>query len=237
VSLAQVAKLLEHDAMLCGEVLRAAQSPMYSRGNRLTSIQQALSILGMGTLRDIVIQVATSSRVFRAKAYQKTMEELRTHSMVVAHASRIVCRYTSLDAEYAFMCGLLHDVGKAGALIVLAENVARPPPLEDVWHAIEDVHAEASQVMARQWGLAAEVSLVVGAHHTVRIEGYPHPLAAAISLADHLAKDAGYGCSAVSMSRERDSMPMRSVVETLRLTPKQLQLIGDDVEKAVQSIG
>ncbi len=236
VSLVAVARLLERDAILCGEVLRVMASPMYAGRLRVPSIPQALATLGLTTVRDIVLQIATNTRVFRAKPYQRTMDQLRVHGTAVAHASRIVCRYTSFDADYAFMCGLLHDVGKAGALVSLVDGRKDPPPLEDVWHAIEEMHAEASEIMTKQWKLPAEVTMVVAAHHTVRIEGYPHPLAAAVSLADHLAKKLGFGISGVPLVTERNAMPTEQVVRVLGLSSKQLELIHDELAEKLHQL-
>lgn len=236
-SLADVRELLEHDAVLCGEVLRVAQSPLYAGRANITSIQVALSRLGMKAIRDLVFQVAASSKVFRAKPYQKTMDELRTHSTAVAHAARVVCRYTSLDAEYAFMCGLLHDVGKAGALIALADDAKTPPAVEDVWHAVEEVHAEASEVMAKQWELPMEITMVIGAHHTVRIQGYAHPIAAAVNLADRFAKEAGYGISAArGVNARLGELSMPALAETLQLTDQQIDLAREQVVEAFEQM-
>jgi len=47
--------------------------------------------------------------------------------------------------------------------------------------------------MAQLWDMPAELQWVLDAHHRVEIEGYPHPLAAAVCLAEHLASELGSG--------------------------------------------
>lgn len=237
VSYPQVAKLMERDPVLCGDVIKVAQSPLFAGRVQVTSIAQALSRLGLTMLRDIVLQTAMTSKVFRAKAYQPALEQLRKHSMAVAQASRIVCRYTSFDDNYAFLCGLLHDVGRAGALIAMAEGQRNPPLLEEILHPIDEVHAQASEIMVRRWGLPEEVAMVVGAHHGVSIQGYAHPLAAAVNLADRLVREAGFPSFPMGTAEQRrGEMSIGKVVETLGLNKKQVGLIWADVKTMLESL-
>lgn len=238
----KVTKLLQKDAVLAGEIIKIAQSPLYAGRIQVTSIQQALSRLGLRTLRDIVMQVALNSRVFRAKPYQKTMESLKRHCTAVGFLCRVVSRYTAFEGEYAFMCGLMHDVGIAGALIALVEQAGRkgkPPALEDVWPAIDAVHEEASRMMVERWGLPPDVALAVGHHHTVKMQGYPHPLAATIRVSDELAQilrfsiDSGRGQAMAAVNE----MPIDEAIEALGLTEKQIDLLKTDALEELQKAG
>jgi HD-like signal output (HDOD) protein len=124
VSVAEVRKLLERDALLAAKVLQLAQSALYSRGSPVRSLHEAISLLGLRTLGDLFLQTVLSMRVFRADGYDRPMAMLMLHSMVTAHISRLACRMTSMPDEYAFMCGLLHDAGMAAGLLIFAEQHA-----------------------------------------------------------------------------------------------------------------
>ncbi len=195
VAFDDVVSLLEGDSMLAGRVLRIAQSPVYAGAAQVQCLRDALVRLGLTTLRDLVFEVATNLRVFRAPAYAGPMERIRRHSNATAHLSRLVSRYTPMEGEYAFLCGLLHDVGTAGILIALGDvpRGKQPPDLAVLWPAIDAVHEEAAALMTKLWCLPPEIPLVVGAHHSVHIEGYPHPMAATVCLAERLADDLGLG--------------------------------------------
>jgi HD-like signal output (HDOD) protein len=237
---AKVGKVLESDPIITGQVLRVAQSPVYAGRMPITTIPQALSRLGIKTLRDIVLQVALNARVFRAKPYQPTMESLQRHSTAVAHLAKIISRYTSFEGDYAFLCGLLHDVGIAGSLIALNEsNPKSPPPLDDVWPAIQAVHAEASQLMASQWQLPPDIALTVGAHHSVLIQGYPHPVAATVYLANEVATALGFGTRAEGAfaTRRLETMDRAKVLQILSLSDKQMTLVLRDAEKDLEALG
>lgn len=237
---AKVSKVLEKDGVLTGQLLKVAQTPMYAGRIQVTSIQQALTRLGLKSLRDIVMEIALNARVFRAKPYQATMESLKRHSTAVAHLARIVSRYTSIEGEYAFLCGLLHDVGIAGALIALAEGSKgkNPPSLDDVWPAVQAVHAEASQLMVTHWDLPPDVAWAVGAHHTVLIQGYAHPMAATVRLADDLAKQLGYETHSggAVANAHIQTFSDEQVLDTLRLTQAQIKLIAEDAIKHFEQL-
>jgi putative nucleotidyltransferase with HDIG domain len=237
VSFPEVAKLLERDPVVCGDVLKVAQSPAYAGRVQVQSIPQALSRLGLTALRDLVFQTSMNAKVFRAKPYQGALEQLRTHCQAVAYASRIVCRYTAFDDNYAFLCGLLHDVGRAGALISMADGNEKPPPLEEILQPVDEVHAEASEIMVRRWGLPEEVALVVGAHHTVSIQGYAHPLAAAVGFADRLVREAGLtSFPAGAVAQRHGELKMAKLVQLLGLSEKQVSLIWTEVQSTVEDL-
>ncbi len=236
VSFADVGKVLERDGMMTGQVLKLAQSPLFAGKQKVTSIHQAMVRLGLRTVRDLVVQVALQAKVFRCKPYAPAMESLRRHSTAVGHLARIITKYTSFDAEFAFLCGLLHDVGVAGCLLALAEHAkpGPPPPIEEAWPSVMAVHEQASELMAQNWALPPDVSIVLGAHHKVLVGGYPHPMAATILMADDLSRDLGFGLTYApdqeASSGQVGLEPVRrqEVAKQLGLSEQQLELIAAD---------
>ena len=195
VEMERVLSLLEQDEMLAGRVLQTAGSAAYASGAKIESLSGALMRLGLNGLRDLVVEAAMNLRVFRCEAYTAPMERLRLHSQATAHLARIVCQYSAVEGEFAFLGGLLHDVGIAGLFLALGDvpRGKRVPDLAVLWPAIHEAHGEAGSRMAELWELPADLRYGIGAHHAVEIEGYPHPLAAAICLADHLAAELDVG--------------------------------------------
>lgn len=195
VTVDEVAKLLERDTLLTGRVMTLVQSAVYVGSSKITSIKEGLVRIGLRALRDIVIDASMRVRVFRSQAYSGAMERLQRHSAMTAHVSRIICRHTKNDAEYSFLCGLLHDVGIAGSLICLGQAARgkSAPQLVAVWPAIERAHAEAGARMAELWGLPEEVQTALRAHHQVLVGGEANPLAATVCVADDMAHEMGFG--------------------------------------------
>ena len=250
VGIDDVTELLERDSMLTGRIMKLVRSPVYSGGADIPSLQNAILRLGLNTLRDVVLETCMGMRVFRADAYTDTMERLRRHSTFTGYAARIVARYTAIDQEYAFLCGLLHDVGVAGALITMGEQKRRPD-LAYLWPAIDRCHPKVGAVMARFWDLPMEVQLAIEYHHQVLVEGYPHPLAATIALADELAHEMGFGLIDEAEAGGGEDVSVgthvaadRSVAatldrarEALGLSDAQLELIRSEVEPLREQVG
>lgn len=205
VDLREVQKVLEEDQMLAAEVLRLAQSMAYSGATNspVRTLAEALLRLGLARVTELFLHASLNLRVFRVKAYQAHMDALRQHSLVVAHLARHLSRRTALYDEHSFLCGLLHDVGIAAALIAMAEGAGRnsPPAFELIWPAIKECHANAGATLARLWQLPPEVGFVLRQHHDFEIQGHPHPTAAVVALADAAATELGAG--------ERETGPER----------------------------
>ncbi|MGH0034748.1 MAG: HDOD domain-containing protein [Myxococcota bacterium] len=196
VDMKEVVGLLEQDSMIAGRVLKLVQSPLYSGLSQINSLNDALMRVGLKTLRDVVMQIAMNMKVFRSTDYADTMELLRRHSTMTAHMAKIVCKHARIDADGAFLAGLLHDVGIAGTLLALSEgkgNRKTPPDLIAIWPAVDRVHTRAAEIMAGHWDLSEEIVTALAAHHQVLLQGKPHPLAACVAIADDLAHERGFG--------------------------------------------
>jgi HD-like signal output (HDOD) protein len=191
-----IREVLEEAPILTAAVLRLAQSSYYRRAEPLRTIEQAMTRLGIRTIADLFLQVSTTTRIFRAAGYDAPMRLLREHSIATAHLARVVCRYTPAFEEYAFLCGLLHDVGAGAGILALADSLRekpRPATSDEVVSTVFLVHERCSEMLARAWDLPGDVVLVLGHHHDLTIGGVVHPYAATICIADALANDLGFG--------------------------------------------
>jgi HD-like signal output (HDOD) protein len=231
----KVVAVMRKDPMLAGRVLKIAQSAAFTPASTITSLRDAVVRLGLRNLAEIAWEVSLGMRVFRSTTYAEPMEIVRRHCSICAHLSRLVASFTPIASEYAFLCGLLHDVGMAAALIVLGEQKATAAGIDPslLGVALRQCHQEASAVVARLWKLPQDVQLVLGHHHDVVINGHAHPLAAVVALAEELARELGMGivlfgqdCDMTSdsaLTRARDALGFdRSRMEKLQREAKKL---------------
>ena len=208
VAIDDVVALLERDSLIAGRVLQQAGSAALAGAVKITSLREATKRLGLLRIRDLVMEIALNLRVFKSEAYGDAMERVRRHAVATAHLCRTVCKYTPIEGEFAFMAGLLHDVGIAGTLLALAERKRverKPPDLLVAWPAVERVHARAAEIMARHWQLPAEIRLALTLHHQVLSDGHPHPLAATIAVANELAHEGGMGLVPAAVEEDATS--------------------------------
>lgn len=226
VTFPAVAALIQREPLIASQVLRLAQSPVYRRAEPIRSLDQAARTIGLRGLADLFLQASLTARVFRAPAYEGPMTRLRDHSIATAIVARLVCRATSLADDYAFLCGLLHDVGTAACLIVLADRFGGGPgkgpsaPVRTFWPVISELHEATAMKLAEMWQLPADVRLVIGHHHRLTVGGMVHPLAAVVCVADSIATELGAG-----FETEVDRRQVELATAALRLTPAQVQSV------------
>lgn len=262
VSFEEVVELLEKDGMLAGRVLQIVRSPLYSGAVPAASLHDAVVRLGLRTVRDIVMEISMNLKVFKSQDYAETMDLIRQHCSATAHLAKTVSRYTAIDGEYAFLVGLLHDVGIAGTLLALSHNVAsqrgrkNPPDLIAIWPAVDRVHEQAGERLAEHWNLPADLKMAIGAHHQVLIQGFAHPLAATVAVANELAHDMGFGVIPKESTElqtmtelERDCVQSHTSVdhstpktldharEALQIGEEQTKLIEAEAAKLVEKLG
>lgn len=189
VEVDEVVKLLEKDALLAGRVLQLARSPLYAPAMELRSLKAAIVRLGLNAIRNIVMEVSMSTRVFKAPVYADALAHIQSHSTAVAYLARLVARQTFIDPEFAFLCGLLHDVGLSVSLVAMADPAVnkQPPALETLCPALDALHEKVAGLVADHWKLPAELKLVIERHHGLTHGGVVHPVAAIVALADELA--------------------------------------------------
>lgn len=196
VSYGEVLRVLERDPLIVADVLRIAQSPLYSPRAGVQSLNDVLNRLGMSTLLNVVWQTVANVRLFRVKGYADVMQRLQAHCLFTAHVARIIAGHAGIAPDSAFLCGLLHDVGISGTVIAIAESSGRqvPPPIDLLWAALDQMHVAASDRLARMWGLSPELCEVIGGHHQRGDRShFANPLIATICLAEAIAEEFGFG--------------------------------------------
>ncbi|MFN3202818.1 MAG: HDOD domain-containing protein [Bradymonadia bacterium] len=237
VEINDILKVLEQDAVLTAEAFKVASSAAYSRGTgRLRTLRDVVMRLGLEGLRNMVLEVGLNMRVFRCAEYRAPMERLRRHAVAVGQLSRIICRYTGLDGEFAYMCGLLHDLGFAAALLALGEENKRRSamPLEEVWPVLEAAHEEITAIVARIWGVPDEVIWAIEHHHNIQTGGRIHPVSAVVYLADMWVVPMGFDALESAQrkakgdyTRHQTKQGMLHAIEVVGLTTETIRLIRD----------
>jgi HD-like signal output (HDOD) protein len=138
-----LAALLEREPLLAGRVLRLSNSAMYSGAMPCVTLKQSLIRMGLGIVRDVVMEAAMQMTVLHCDGVNLTLESVRRHSSAVAWVSRFVARNTPLEAENAFLLGLLHDVGISVGLVGLTEYLKAKKQVVKLtpsrWLAVESI--------------------------------------------------------------------------------------------------
>lgn len=216
-----IVMVLEKDHVLTAEVLRLAQSAAFATKGDIRSILAAIQRIGFERAAELFLRASLESKIFRARGFGKNLEQLRRHSVATAEIGRLICRRTRKDDNYAYICGLLHDVGIAAAIIAAT---ARSFPLsiefEVLWAALSPIHPQLTIQLAALWDLPAEIRTILRHHHNFESEHRPDAIAATSVLAEHCANH--LSCE----FHELTSDPVvAKATQLLRLSPAEIGAI------------
>ena len=127
VSLSEISRFISHDPVLTIKVLKMVNSPIYGFPGRISSVNQAVLLLGLNVVRGLLFGVTVFDLM------QQTMIGLWEHSMGCAILSRLMAAKKGLnDLEETSIEGLLHDIGKVILLLKFPveyeKAMSRGPP-------------------------------------------------------------------------------------------------------------
>jgi HD-like signal output (HDOD) protein len=128
VSVAQLASNIEQDVVIASTILSIANSALYGGYSVVASIRQAIARVGINKTRNVLLGLSVSRSVGGIKVRTPwSLKRFNAHSLASATLSDLLVRkVSSADAEWAFMAGLLHDIG----LLVIA--VGLPDHFEEL---------------------------------------------------------------------------------------------------------
>lgn len=157
---AALAELIQRDVALAGQVMRVANSALYSRRAPVVSLPQAIAWLGFDSVSNIALSFALRSELFVNPAFELRMKALWRESVTAACLSREIARATRRNVELAYLCGLLHRVGLAVILWRLAAadpNGASPMDDDAIELFASGFEGKVGGQLARVWNLPPQV--------------------------------------------------------------------------------
>lgn len=112
-SIEQVAKAISQDHAIALKVLKLANSAVYTRGEPVDSVQLAVSRIGLGQIRQTVLNLAVIDQ-FNAQASCEAINfgQFWEHAIAVGIIAAEIAHGVDQDPDAAFTMGLLHDVGR-----------------------------------------------------------------------------------------------------------------------------
>ena len=117
---AQLARLIQSDPALAGELMRVANSPALRPRSAIVSLQQAVSWLGVAEVRNIAMAVMLRGEVFTAPGHEPESEELWREAWLAGLWAKEIARERRKHVETAFLAALMHRTGAALALKILS---------------------------------------------------------------------------------------------------------------------
>jgi HD-like signal output (HDOD) protein len=171
-SLGDVARIVTRDVAMSAKVLQLVNSPFFGLRSSIRDLRQAVSYLGVETLRALTI----TTEVFRAFKPSELlpgdwMERFSEHSLDVADIAGRLVRTSTAQYE-ASVAGLLHDVGELVVAdrapeklcAVLAEVSGGRPPDEAETESLGATYPVLGGCLLSLWGMNYRVVEAVTRH-------------------------------------------------------------------------
>lgn len=199
ISVSEIARLLGSDPALAARTLRIANSAMFYRGSRpITSLNAAVSQLGYKMVRNVSLSFA-AQQVFigyGSRQLRDLVSAIWRHSVHAAVISHMLARVrTKLNADEAFLAGLLHEVGKLYIVMRAKDNVemlANDPGFQSMLSAW---HPRLGRAVIEAWELPAELAAAVGDHEACSLEAPDPPtMTAVVAVANYLVEHSEEAC-------------------------------------------
>jgi putative nucleotidyltransferase with HDIG domain len=204
VEMAKIAKLISKDPMLTSYLLKVANSSLYASVKKVGTVTQAISMLGLSNIQKILTS-SLVNKTFRSTD-NKDMEKLWHHSLAVAVASQILCRYVNKkQTELLFTVGLLHDVGifilrsyfKEEAKII-EEKMLKDENKRLLYIEKETLgltHADIGAELVSKWNFPEVFSEMIKYHHYINSKQKYKEFTAVIMIANNIIKAMELGTS------------------------------------------
>ena len=240
VSLVDVGKLISGDPSLALKTLRIVNSAFHGLRETVTSVEHAVTLLGIKVVRNLVLTAAVFDQ------FQNGEEALLHHSVACGVVMRalgecgVATQVKVQQPEELFVYGLLHDVGK----IIFQEYMPteyrqvrelcankRLSSSEAECEVIGVDHAALGARLATKWKLSEALANAIQGHHDssqCSDDGYKGQ-AALLCIADYI-------CHAAGLAPPEDAMPVVPG-EAWELTGLTSAGMAPVLEKVFSSLG
>jgi putative nucleotidyltransferase with HDIG domain len=200
VSMRQLGDLISSDPSFSSEVLTIANSALYANRSPVTSILQAIAVLGTNRLKGVCLTVGV--RAYLGKSlHHESFRAIWRHSLACALIAEQLAQEGSMNRHTAYTAGVLHDIGRLAMVVIRPEtydallmNHSGSPasilPRERGLFGFD--HCEAGRHLIVDWKLPWDFEAIVFNHHSLRQKEDAWNLPALISVSCRMADSVGF---------------------------------------------
>jgi HD-like signal output (HDOD) protein len=176
-SIHRIGEVISQDIGMTAKILQLVNSAFFGYCRHISSPAQAVELLGLETIKALVLSVKIFSQMDRSSMTVLAMDRIWAHSLATGVFARTIATAEKCEravADDAFMSGMLHDVGKLILAVNLPklykEALAGPRSSEDSVLEAERqtfgvTHAEVGAYLLSLWGLPFPIVEAVAFHH------------------------------------------------------------------------
>ncbi|HKE00469.1 MAG TPA: HDOD domain-containing protein [Planctomycetota bacterium] len=242
-SMSEVVKILEGDPGLAVRCLRVANSALYARRQPCSSIKQAVTLLGVRTLRDIALHASLVVAYQGVARYERfDLQRFWKHGAATGHVARQLTAlpgFRGVTPDTAAVCGLVHNIGRLTMLdafrnpyldVIVPCGSRGHASLQAEGEAFGFDHAVVGGVLAEKWNLSPELVAATRDHHRSTKE--QAPVANLVAIAGEVAH--AMLETGIDGAKRRLSAPD---VAAAGMTPARVEAIAESLAGAAATSG
>ncbi len=168
----RIIAIIAADVGLASEVLKTINSPAFRRARPLSSVPNAVMLLGLGNVMSIVAAVALRQTMNCGDNKLKLDRFWDTASDVAFAAAAFARELSGVSPDAAYTLGLFHDCGipilmcRHGDYLETLKAAGRDSALTALEQARYGLnHAQVGQLVCRAWHLPTEIGTAILHHH------------------------------------------------------------------------
>lgn len=174
IDIGTLARKVSHDQALTAKVLRFANSSFFGNQSKATTIQQAISLLGVQSVRHLIMATALAGHFPDGQCVGFDARAFWRHSIGTAVCCKVLAMHLHLNQDYAFTAGLLHDIGRLVLVsrfpeqyaAVIAYRAGTDCLLLDAERAVLGTdHVTVGQSLAAHWNFSEIIQKAIAGHH------------------------------------------------------------------------
>jgi len=242
MNVGEIEKILRQDAGLTANILKLANSAYFGIPSKVGSVRQAVLLLGLKRLIQIVIASCVSAIMNKpVPGYDLPPGELWRHSLAVTAAAEGLVKELKVEAaDEIFTAALLHDVGKlvlGGFVADDFNKIERAASGGVTFEAAENIvlgtnHADIGADILCQWSLPSNIVNAVRWHHNPDSAEHSDLMLDIVHVANVLCLMIGIGVGRDGLQHQ----PSGAAVERLGLAPGHLEKVASQTMQWVEEL-
>jgi putative nucleotidyltransferase with HDIG domain len=200
VPMRALSDLISSEPAFSSEVLTIANSALYARRVPITSVLQAIAVLGTKSLKGICLTIGVRAYLGDSVNHQ-SLRAIWRHSLACALIADPLAKAGGRDKNAAYTAGIMHDIGRLALAVLspdayaaLLEKHTGPAAsvLEEERELFGFDHCEAGLHLIADWRMPAYFKAVVGEHHARRVIQDSWQMPDLINVACRMADTVGF---------------------------------------------
>jgi two-component system, cell cycle response regulator len=173
--IAEIARIISKDPALSSKILRTVNSSFYGRSQSISTISHALVILGLQSVKTLVLGFSLVTNLARNKPRGFKHLDYWRRSIYAATAARsLASKFQIVQQEECFLAALLMDIGMLVMDQVLGEQYSEVHSKAQGHHQLAEfemqslgmTHADVTRLLAEQWKLPPLLTVPMANHHS-----------------------------------------------------------------------